>query len=308
MHSLFDQLIKRLVRTGFSSGGLVETEAEVSPDNLRSDVYFLPDAARVQEVMAPLGLLGRIGSTSCTLEAYHCTPSDELVADALAKHRFFCRELARRKPCPPRPMQWILSSGRPSAALAGLGFCGSRWGSGIYDGPPLWRTRIVAINELPRTRDTLLVRLMGAGRTLKRAIADVQTLPLDAPERRLALPILIHLHVETRGNPVKQTKLDREFLMTTQQIGDYVDQLRQEGRKEGRDEGFAQAVLAAYGVRFGAPPRALVAAVKQAGDLAALQRWLAIVTTRSAEEVAAELRRPQTRRASAAPRRTSASR
>jgi hypothetical protein len=37
-------------------------------------------------------------------------------------------------------------------------------------------------------RDTLLVRLLGAGSVLKQAIAELQALPADAPERRLALP------------------------------------------------------------------------------------------------------------------------
>jgi len=85
----------------------------------------------------------------------------------------------------------------------------------------------------------------------------------------------------------------REFLRTTQEIDNYLEELRQEGRKEGRDEGFAQAVLAAYVVRFGAAPGALVAAIEQACDRAALQRWLEIVTTRSAEDVARAQGKPR---------------
>jgi len=170
----------------------------------------------------------------------------------------------------------------------------------------------VVVSELPRTRDALLVRLMGAGKTLKRAIADLRALPHDAPERRLALPILVRLRLEIPADPAKQTKSDREFLMTTEEIDKYLEELR----KEGLDEGFAQAVLAAYEVRFGAPPAALVAAIERARDRAALQRWLEIVTTRSAEDVARALRKPRSTpsarrkidRRSAAPRRPSASR
>jgi hypothetical protein len=54
----FDQLVKRLVRKGFSPGGRVETEAEVTPDARRVDVWFVPHPGRAREVLRPLGLLG----------------------------------------------------------------------------------------------------------------------------------------------------------------------------------------------------------------------------------------------------------
>ena len=57
------------------------------------------------------------------------------------------------------------------------------------ENPPLHCTRLVVVSELPVTRDTLLVRLLGAGSTLKHAIAELQALPAEAPERRLALPV-----------------------------------------------------------------------------------------------------------------------
>lgn len=321
MHNRFDQLIKRLVREGLSAAGRVETEAEVTPDALRIDVWFVPYAGRApRKALTPLGLLGRIARTSCTLEPFHRTPSGELVADCVAKHRFFCRELARRTPRPEAPIQWILCSGRPSAALAGFRFRGSRRSPGIYDGPALTRTRIVVISELPRTRDTLLVRLMGAGQTLTRAIGEVWALPADAPERRLALPILVRLRLEIPADPAKQTTIDREFLMTTKEIDKYLEDLhqkgREEGRGEGRGEGLSKAVLVVYSARFGTPPAALAAAVQRVSDQAKLQRLLEIVGTGSAEDMAAALRKPRAKpparakvgRRSASPRRASVAR
>jgi hypothetical protein len=313
VHNRFDQFIKRLVRKGLSPAGRVETEAEVTPDALRIDVWFVPyDDRAHRRVLVPLGLLGRMARTSCTLEPYHRTPSGEQVADCIAKHRFFCRELARRTPRPPAPMQWILCAGRPSGALAGFRFRRSRQSAGIHDGPALARTRIVVISELPRTRDTLLVRLMGAGPTLVRAITEVRALPADAPERRLALPILVRLRLGIPADPAKQTTIDREFLMTTKEIDKYLANLHQKGC----DEGFSRAVLAIYKARFGAPPAALVAAVERAGDEAELQRLLEIVGTRSAEDVAAALKNPRAKaparakvgRRSASPRRAAAAR
>jgi hypothetical protein len=124
------------------------------------------------------------------------------------------------------------------------------------------------------------------------------------------------LRLEIPADLAKQTKIDREFLMNTREVDEYLANLEQKGREEGREEAFSQAVLVAYRARFGAPPAALVAAVERAGDQAELQRLLEMVTTRSEEEVAAALRKPRakpaarakTARRSAAPRRAAASR
>lgn len=68
------------------------------------------------------------------------------------------------------------------------------------------------------TRDTLLVRLLGAGAVLKQAIAELQALPADAAERRLALPVLLRLRLTVPADPPQQTSDDQEFLMNTQDI------------------------------------------------------------------------------------------
>jgi hypothetical protein len=51
--------------------------------------------------------------------------------------------------------------------------------------------RLVVVSELAVTRDTLVMRLMGAGSVLKQAMAELMALPADAPERGVALPALL---------------------------------------------------------------------------------------------------------------------
>jgi hypothetical protein len=72
--------------------------------------------------------------------------------------------------------------------------------------------------------------LLGAGAVLKHAIAELQALPADAPERRLALPVLVRLHLTVPTDPVQQTREDQEFLMSTQDI---VETWRQAAVQEG---------------------------------------------------------------------------
>ncbi len=141
---------------------------------------------------------------------------------------------------PPLPTLWVISSGRPEAGIDGLGFRPMPGGlRGIYESPPLHYTQLVVVNELPVARDTLLVRLLGAGLVLKQAIAELQALPEEAPERRLALPVLLRLRLAVPTNPAQRTSDDQEFLMTTQDI---VETWRREAIQEGVEQGVKQGL------------------------------------------------------------------
>jgi hypothetical protein len=150
-------------------------------------------------------------------------------------------------------MQWVISSGRPDAGIAGLGFRPLPGGlRGIYESPPLHYTRLVVVSELPVIRDTLLVRLLGAGAVLKQAIAELQALQAEAPERRLALPVLLRLRLTVPTDPAQQTSDDQEFLMNTQDI---VETWRREAIQEGLQQGLERErklLLRLLRRRFGA--------------------------------------------------------
>jgi hypothetical protein len=226
----FDRLGKDLVREAVEGRCSVESDAEVPASTRRIDLWVTP---RETGASAPehLGLLGRITSHSVTLEFFHNTPSGEELHMCLIKHGEFRHVLSRRKTLPPVPIQWVISSGRPDAGIDGLGFRPMTDAhAGIYESPPLHYTRLVVVSELPVVRDTLLVRLLGAGSVLKRAIAELQALPPEAPERRLALPVLLRLRLTVPTDPVKQTSDDQEFLMNTQDI---VETWRREAIQEG---------------------------------------------------------------------------
>jgi len=288
MRSRFDQFIKHLTGAGYRPAGVVETDAEVSPDARRIDVWFTPRLGDSEQVLLPLGLLGRFGRAACTLEAFHQTPGGLEVMDCVCKHHFFRRALAARDPPPSLPVQWILSAGRPEEALAGLPLTPSaEWGAGIYEASRLMHTRLVVVAELPETRDTLLVRLTGAGRTFARAIAELRALPPDSPERTLALPILLRLRLEVPVRPADQTTDDQEFFMSTQDI---VETFIQKHRQEAREEELAEAVLKVYSARFGSPPDEVSAIVRQAHDRELLGGWLTLVATASAEDVIRAMR------------------
>jgi hypothetical protein len=132
---------------------------------------------------------------------------------------------------------------------------------------------------------------MGAGRVLARAIAELRALPADAPERTLALPILLSLRLEIAESPTDKTEEDEELVMITQDIVEtYLQKQRDEGRDEGRIEGLRDAVLSVYTERFGAPPAELAAIVARTQEREMLRGWLRRMATASADEALAAIR------------------
>jgi hypothetical protein len=230
MRMRYDQFGKQMFRDELEGWWSVETDAEVPAETRRIDLWVTP-----REAGAPppnrLGLLGRLITGAVTLEFFHHTPSGEELRMCLIKHGEFRHFLSRRKTLPPLPIQWVISSGRPDAGIDGLGFRPMTGAPrGFYESPPLQYTRLVVVSELPVMRDTLIMRLLGAGSVLKQAMAELMALPAEAPERGVALPALLRLRLTVPTDPAQQTSDDQEFLMNTQDI---VETWRREAMKEG---------------------------------------------------------------------------
>jgi len=284
----FDQFGKQMVRAAVARRGPVETDAEVQADTRRIDLWFTPDST-LAPVPDCLGLLGRITAGPSTLEFFHNTPSGDELAGCLIKHGEFRHFLSLREPPPAIPTQWVISSGRPERGIEGLWLRPMNgWPAGIYAGPPLLWTRLVVVSELPVARDTLLLRLLGAGRVLKQAIAELKALEGEAPERTLALPILLRLRLEIPADPVKQSNDDQEFLMNTQDIVDtWRREAIQEGIEQGIERGIARSLVDIYEVRFGAMPEDLRVVIEDTHEEPTLRAWLKLAGTRGADEIAA---------------------
>lgn len=70
------------------------------------------------------------------------------------------------------PMLWILSPTASQSVLEGFAASGDEinWGNGIYFLPRYLPTGIVVIHQLPKTRETLWLRILGKGRVQNAAI------------------------------------------------------------------------------------------------------------------------------------------
>ena len=95
----------------------------------------------------------------------------------------------------------------------------------------------MAIHQLPRTEETLWLRILGKGTTQRQAIEELMALPREQPLRSNALDLLASWRVNLEASD-NLNQEDREVIMNLSPI--YLQRLEaaaQEGRQEGRQEG-----------------------------------------------------------------------
>ena len=189
-HNPFDEFAKSLVVERQAQFGHAETELELTRDALYADLAWEPDRALLPR--RPRDLVDRMSREASLWEFSHRSPDFLSVLTCVEKLRVWhSRRVADAKAHgrdPPRmaPL-WLICAGTPTRLRSEITFRAmKRWPRGFYKGPRASKLRLVLVRELHASAETLLLRLMGAGAVLRRAIADVEALPVDAEERILA--------------------------------------------------------------------------------------------------------------------------
>jgi hypothetical protein len=283
-----DQFAKNILRDALSRACAPETEVEVLAATQKIDVYSVPDPTRAAE-RAEMGLLGELSAEPSLFEPFHDTPALAKIRPCINKQHTWHHELTRRaraaagaaavdadleesaQPAVAFPALVVISPGRPETVLDAYGCQAVRPG-GYH---AVWGLvlRVVVLAELPRTRETLLLRLLGPRRLLREALADLVVLPGDAWERTLATPLLVDFRL---GNEHATSQEDDMSAEIRAWFEDYEKKLcteaSTEARKEGIKEGERNSLLRLLRVRFGELPAVAVARI-EAADMADLERW-----------------------------------
>jgi len=289
LRNRFDRLAKQIGKAALSPSGATSAHDEISPETQHADLRHEPDPAR-RSARRRLGLLGRLATVPCLIEVYGHAPNAAELRACLAKHFASWQRRAREARAhnrqrrarrqPPRPFAapylWIITAGSPKTILRELGLRPARrWPAGAYlFGGNVLRVGIFVASELPRTRDTLLVRLMAAGPLLASALEDLKRLPARAYERAVAEHNLLELQHALVQQP-SRTPEEQEFIVTIRRSWeDARMEGRTEGRMEGRTETQANDVLTVLRVRGIAVPVAARKKILAEKDLQRLARWL----------------------------------
>lgn len=244
----FDQLGKNVLRDALLRLGDAQTETEVPPgDAQRIDLWFVPDQTRQRAGPGATGLLGALAEAPALIELWSSVPDERAFHACLRKRYTWHHGLELRdKRDWAMPELWGLSAGRPEGLLVRFGF------EPAPDGPtghyrmaaPALQARMIVISELPRVRDTVLLRLLGSRAVRRAAIRDLAALSPDAWERGVALPWLVRLGFEVQAaDPSTVSSEEMEFSMDMEvDVHAWFAQFQQDLLAKGRQEGLAPLV------------------------------------------------------------------
>ena len=145
----------------------------------------------------------------------------------------------------------------------------------------------------------MLLRLVGAGRTLNRAIHEVMARPSGDALRDLVLPLLLALRIE---GPHTLLKEDPEIMQSLEEIYQQVtheseqrgiQRGEQRGEQRGKLDALHSVIISLYTARFGAIPATIQAQVLAVQDLNKLQQLVTVVGLSSLEEMTTRLTQEQ---------------
>lgn len=116
------------------------------------------------------------------------------------------------------------------------------------------RTAIVAIHQLPRTQETLWLRILGRGTVQKQAIDELEALSSNHPFRRATLELLYNLRQNLQVNQNSEED-DRELIMR-------LEPLYQRDREQAVQSGEQRLVLRLLNRRIGEINASLIERIK----------------------------------------------
>jgi Domain of unknown function (DUF4351) len=264
----FDQFSKQFLEEFLLPLGAVETSHEVSGEAQFVDVYFIPNLESTT-TSPGLGLLGRIAQTPCLIEPFRNQPSSDEVRSCLLKlyqvHGDYRRRARREHENLPEvhlPQLWVLASSASKALLSGFGASPENdWESGIYFLSPSLKTVIIAINQLPCTQETLLLRLLGEGKTQRQAITEVLAFDTKDPRRSSILKLLASWKISIEVTE-QVAEAEKELLMALSQAYlEWEQQTEQRGVQQGAQQEARLLVLRQLNRRVGMVPEDLEAQI-----------------------------------------------
>ncbi|MGB3514502.1 MAG: flagellar assembly protein H [Microcoleaceae cyanobacterium] len=247
---IHDQFAKDYLEELLSQFGECQTPLEIRSEIRQVDVFFAP-APQAKTAPTLLGLLGKLATTPCLFEPFRNPVTINEIRTCLLKllevHTDFIRQANREKTKLNEdnyPKLWILTPTASSTVLDG--FCAKTdaeyWCEGIYFLPQYLRTGLIVIHQLPKTLDTLWLRMLGRGKVQQQAIDELEALPEANQFRSNALLLLSSLrsNLEVSSDLEEQ---DRELIMRLSPLLlQKLEVATQSGIEQGMQQGMQQGL------------------------------------------------------------------
>ncbi|MFM9264169.1 flagellar assembly protein H [Tychonema sp. BBK16] len=246
-----DQFAKEYLQELLSPLGEVETSKDVTAEVREIDVWFQPNSVDAGEYVQSLGLLGKMAATPAIIEPFRNPVTAEGIFSCVVKLLNSRAELGRRANREDRrleerelPRLWILTPTASELLLNNLGFQtpeeSEGWGKGVYFLSEAWRVGLIAIHQLPKTPETMWLRMLGRGRVQQGAIAELTAFPIDPSIRANALQLLYNLQANLQANTPTNPAGDDEDQELFMAIAPLFQQHLQEAEQKGLEQGIEQ--------------------------------------------------------------------
>lgn len=251
---IHDQFAKDYLEELLSPYGEVQAPRRVSGEMRQIDVWFAPTSPQLNVASETLGLLGRFAATPSIFEPFRNAVTSNEICDCLLKLLEIRGELQREANRNNAnieesvlPRLWILTPTASEAIVSGFrAILDDNWLPGVYLMADYLRTGIVVIHQLPRTQETLWLRILGKGTVQKQAIDEIVALSPDNPLRSNALKLLYNLQRNLGNTPIDLE--DRELIM---RLAPLYEQDREQAIQQGIQQGERLIVENLLRVRFG---------------------------------------------------------
>lgn len=251
-----DQFAKDYLKELLAPLGEVETSRDVAGEVQEIDVWFAPSHQPIEYAQI-LGLLGRFADKPAIFEPFRnaVTPTEvrsciNKLFDVYAGLERQARRDNTRIVEADLPRLWILTPTASESLLQGFGarLDEDNWGAGVYFLADYLRTAIVVIHQLPRTQETLWLRILGKGRVQQQAIDELQALPSEHPLRFAVLELLRSLRTILEVSQDLEPE-DRNLIM---RLSPLYEQRLAEATEQGLQQGQRQVVENLLRAKFGA--------------------------------------------------------
>ncbi len=252
MKDLFDQLTKAILTAVLGSLTRLETNREIRGHVLEADVWVEPDPAHESELRA-LGLLGRmVAHGPCLIEPYSAVPRASEIHACILK-QYSLNHARRRdakaegKSAPPFPRLWVVATGSPDTIIKDMELRPMQgWPDGVYCGRPFDPFHLVVVRQLPRTEETLLVRLLSRGTTFREAVRELAEMPVTMPELALVAERVMRVLV-VFARELHQDQLEEDDMEALRDIDAAYDKLKRELTSEAHREAYTESIRSICG-------------------------------------------------------------
>jgi len=250
-----DQFAKQYFSEVLNLLGEVEISKEITSEVRQIDIFFIPgpDAAAKAE---QIGVLGRLAANGAAgFEVFRNAIEKKEIRECMGKmydyHSLLDRQARREKKSIEEaeyPHLWILTPTMSDEIREGLPVKPDTENgmNGIYYLGECLKTGLIAIHQLPRTPETMWLRIVGKGTVQEQAMEELKALPEDNPLRENTLELVSDLLLVLEARQRNEADLDEEdrgLIMKLSSV--YLERLKtatEEGIQQGIQQGLQQGI------------------------------------------------------------------